>query len=756
MPIQHRILRQLMYSSMHFREDSIHNAESGTCRWIFNVDQMSGKDDDIHFQAHKKLREDARDKFVSWLQSGKGIFHICGKAGSGKSTLMKYIRNNPRTKRELTTWAKEEQLVIAFFYFSNNAGDELQMSLDSLYRSILFECLSQCPNLIPEVFPQQWQTLKTMNGDDRLFSNEFRKSKVAEAFRILVSKRLDPQYRFCFFIDGLDEYQGDTYEHWKLAEMLSDWTSGDGIKICASSRPHTEYLETFCAPGHMRIILQKLNAYDIYIFSKTLLEKDRHFVKIQNIYLNLASQITDKSEGVFLWAVFAVRIIMTSLGYDDDPQSLITKLDLLPEELDQLYQRLLASVDKHDRAQCYKMLYLTLQDPYKPLALSAVSYSWINDIDDPAFPPLNPHAYDENECSRREKHVERQLDKTTKGLLEVVETEFEYSLASPFLKYRRVQFLHRTVREFLTEKPDKDDFKMHFPYSPPGEVYGKLRIAEIVYKCPSSLSNSTDQITTTVYESMLSLSQSRNDKLWALSSSLVAQFRLACEKMLVGMTTQGFMSINQLQSSSRGSFMHLAICSGQHDYVMHELKRTVHFSELDQDVNLSLIISALSFGRIGLALELLTNDVPIDRKFSLHHAFKPQNGEMNPGRIVPIWFLAIYVGLLPLCERRSREYLQQALQFWKILKDRVAISFDTNECGLIFAKKDSKDENYIYVRNAFEILIEHYSSLVDNLEPNRDPSSYTKLMQGCSIYSEPFRVNFHDNTMDNQWKWRIF
>src|SRR5258708_4006677 len=90
-------------------------------------------------------RQLARDQFVCWLRSGNGIFHVCGKAGSGKSTLLKYIQHSPRTKQELEIWAGDNNLVLGHFYFSNNAGLESQMSLDSLHRSILFECLKECP-----------------------------------------------------------------------------------------------------------------------------------------------------------------------------------------------------------------------------------------------------------------------------------------------------------------------------------------------------------------------------------------------------------------------------------------------------------------------------------------------------------------------------------------------------------------------------------------------------------------------------------
>lgn len=46
-----------------------------------------------------------REPFLRWLSSGNGIFHISGKLGSGKSTLMKFLCDHERTTVELQKWA---------------------------------------------------------------------------------------------------------------------------------------------------------------------------------------------------------------------------------------------------------------------------------------------------------------------------------------------------------------------------------------------------------------------------------------------------------------------------------------------------------------------------------------------------------------------------------------------------------------------------------------------------------------------------
>ena len=48
------------------------------------------------------MKVDARNRIVYWLTSGGGIFHVCGKLGSGKSTLMKYLCEQSATKDMLS------------------------------------------------------------------------------------------------------------------------------------------------------------------------------------------------------------------------------------------------------------------------------------------------------------------------------------------------------------------------------------------------------------------------------------------------------------------------------------------------------------------------------------------------------------------------------------------------------------------------------------------------------------------------------
>lgn len=864
-PVQHRILRQLMYSSMHFREESIHNAESGTCKWIFeeveeisaseqitdqidepregknnesladeletsslsenaakinesqsNIDhdmsQQPGeedvKDSDLAhnsfpnssaknetfgedlYQKSQHIRRNTGAQFRWWLRSGKGIFHICGKPGSGKSTLMKFIRSQPRTRHELEQWAGCKELVLAYFYFSNNTGDESQMSLDSLYRSILFECLSQCPDLISEVFPSQWRNFNASNADSLLESNEFTKPKILDAFNILTSKRLNPRYRLCFFIDGLDEYHGDTYEHWKLARMLRDLSKGNDLKICASSRPHTEYLDTFCLPDHVRILLQDLNAYDIYVFSRKLLESDEKFPQIRDVYLDLAAQLSERSEGVFLWAVFAVRMILASLGYGDDPQTLARDLDIVPEQLDALFEKLLASISKQNRNLCDKFLCLTLMNPFN-YSLAAVSYSWVKDLENPGFPPPDASPYSENEIMLREKSVERQLDRLTKGLLEIVETSSRIGIRpaakSPHQTgpWKVVQFLHRTFREFLQERLQQNGFLQNFPSFTPGEIYGKIRLAEISYGCPLTMAQDIGLRAIFIVHGMYMLSPSLSNGLWGLPPAMTERLGLICRQtnFFVYCSNIGCRKFDS-RDDIHGLFLYLAACSGHEEYICHQLEKDARLLKYE-DESISMILSALHEGHTSLASKLLRQGGSVYRQISLHRAFPRSDHQFLDTQIAPIWLVAVYKALdyeFGVLNPPDNVLSLKAIQLWEFVQEHVVNSVDAEEwnCEVVIHATKS----CVKLSDLLQMIAGYYSqefpsymkqecwqivrcmsaSTVqpDEYDPPKTPGEPT-LANGSNLISvlkrtggPKFEVKFHNYFMNHEWCHRLF
>jgi hypothetical protein len=410
-----RILQQLWFDDLYDREDNIHEAEGNTFEWILD----DGQDDQKHDQnketesdreapkdisrpkelqdqqlnnasdqgeesdngaeeessstsqitssldsrvtpdtRERELRIRTRSTFQEWLKQGNSIFHISGKAGSGKSTLMKLIVNDQRTYKFLDEWAGEKELVTAQFFFWR-AGSETQRSRKGLYRSLLFESLKKCPHLIQDVFPEAHSAFKKKSRENSIDQLLFRAEYIEEAFRKLVSLPSPLGCRICLFIDGLDEYGDDSvdnYEYEKLAKNLITWTKNSDIKILASSRPYQEFLDVF--PEDFRIHLHKFNANDIQSFSRHMFEADDQFSLVKDHYQHLVWRIVEYSAGVFLWARLVARSLIVSIHRGDPVESLENQLKVTPKDITKLYEHFFNSISKGEQERAFKMLLL--------------------------------------------------------------------------------------------------------------------------------------------------------------------------------------------------------------------------------------------------------------------------------------------------------------------------------------------------------------------------------------------------------------
>lgn len=121
---QDRILKCLFFEGMNRRSNMVVETHSDTYEWILEdnsmtkespeeeeEDRTSGKIPDQPKEIEDTEKVQARDKLRTWLESSssRDVFHLSGKLGSGKSTLMKHIRGSARTEEKLKKWAGEHK-----------------------------------------------------------------------------------------------------------------------------------------------------------------------------------------------------------------------------------------------------------------------------------------------------------------------------------------------------------------------------------------------------------------------------------------------------------------------------------------------------------------------------------------------------------------------------------------------------------------------------------------------------------------------
>ena len=253
---ENRILQSLAFATMKSRHEAISEAHSRTFRWIFKQNNRA--------PGHAL---NANGGFVDWLETKNGIFWVSGKAGSGKSTLMKFICSHDVTRRHLRVWAANDTLIVANHFFWN-VGSSMQKSIRGLLQSLISRILRQCPKLIPLACPSRW-----IPQADFAVEEPWTTSELLETMERIQLQSEIPA-RFCFFIDGLDEYDG---YHREVADILRTFCKHPNLKICISSRPWNVFEDAFGGEV-FKIYLHELTKRDIELYVKEKLECHPNFV----------------------------------------------------------------------------------------------------------------------------------------------------------------------------------------------------------------------------------------------------------------------------------------------------------------------------------------------------------------------------------------------------------------------------------------------------------------------------------------------
>ena len=142
------IVHSLFYPDISSRQEQVDDQFDGiknSYDWIFDDPRTHRLESyDKYSSQHQEHRW---DDFARWLKSGHGVYWINGKAGSGKSTLMNHICNHSRRLKLLGEWYSDRRLLTPTFFFWN-AGTRLQKSIDGLLRSLVYQMLKECRELV--------------------------------------------------------------------------------------------------------------------------------------------------------------------------------------------------------------------------------------------------------------------------------------------------------------------------------------------------------------------------------------------------------------------------------------------------------------------------------------------------------------------------------------------------------------------------------------------------------------------------------
>ncbi|GAM90424.1 hypothetical protein ANO11243_084670 [Dothideomycetidae sp. 11243] len=330
--IQEFFLDSLSFPSMHDREEQVSRAHAQTFEWFFKDDTLEPPCSDNPTATHE---------FIPWLKAidNERIFWINGKAGSGKSTLMRLIAKHKQTSASLNEWAAGAPLiVIAFFFWTG--GSVLQRSQTGLLRSLLHQLLDQRRDLIGWVFPELWLACQdTKKRVDMLMI--WTQIDLSRGF-LKALQLASRDSKICLFIDGLDEYDGHEGVVIRLVRDLVAVSSR--VKACVSSRPWQAFERAFQNVPH--IMLSDLTGIDM---TRYTMDKLQGLTHLQSTVKQASAADMDKltaavlkqADGVFLWTSLALRVITGKADRSTTFDSLTQALLDLPSDLEDLFRHLL-------------------------------------------------------------------------------------------------------------------------------------------------------------------------------------------------------------------------------------------------------------------------------------------------------------------------------------------------------------------------------------------------------------------------------
>ena len=430
------LLASLRYSGMKDREGRISEAHQSTFQWLF-----------------KDSNNDKWTNFKDWLESDDKLYWITGKAGSGKSTLMKYIcypvefmeglNPAPRCREYLTTWSGDKRLVISSFYFWNS-GIQMQMTQRGLLMSLLHKILEQCPELAPLACPNRWEAICLFGDDPQDWEEQELRDTLCRTTKSV--SQLDATV--ALFVDGLDEFHGKPDE---LISLFQDILNFPNVKICVASRPWVEFQDAF--KHKPSLMLEYLTYDDIKSFVTSRFHNEPVFVQLcrreEEFADQLIEDIVSKAAGVFLWVALVVSSLLAGMSFGDRVSDLKRRLNLLPPDLSKLYEKMLLSLDQFYLEHTAQLFSLVGASSV-PMNLVLASFA---DEDDPDFAlrrEIRPLSGDE--IVLRMDTMRRRINSRSKGLLEVkglVSTPEGVGYVPWNYEQCTVQYLHRTVKDYI-------------------------------------------------------------------------------------------------------------------------------------------------------------------------------------------------------------------------------------------------------------------------------------------------------------------
>jgi hypothetical protein len=504
----------------------------------------------------------------------------------------------------LRAWTSGKRLVRGDHYFWI-LGEHVQKSIEGLLRAAFHALLSGLSqsgvseNLetIQHVCGSRWQS--TDKG--RAWSSKELKDKISRL-------ALTSNAKIFLIIDALDECNpqdrlGD------LADVIVWLSSLPNVKLCVSCRPWAPFTTRFVKATMLH--LDQLTYHDMVVYIEKRLRCEENQTDLRSDFREgalpakqLTYDIAGAANGVFLWVELVVNALCSEIRTGCSVDQLRLTISEFPTDLDDYFQHLIfnrigttrQNVTKTAAALKLAMIIhshkvkvdkvrpgcdVPMADDYLNFWLLSVGqlkpgFSW-TDPSDPRYSALD--------ARKKLSQTKAFLEETCKDLLVIREHKQSYNDLWGNRTHEQsynVEFLHRTVFDFLRENPASLPIEKHAPghFSDEGFAMDLLklrcicRLREIDEDCVSSQTLLGDILN---FQHRLTL-EIHQPWLLACESTVLDTFRTRCS--CLGLS---HLSNEYFAARCASSGLHIYLLETAQDMPHHALTDTITIDRYHYD-----------------------------------------------------------------------------------------------------------------------------------------------------------------------------
>lgn len=404
--------------------------------------------------------------------------------------------------------------------------------------------------------PRRWESICLFNKDSTPPGITELKATLDKAMEYVCSKA-----KVCLFIDGLDEFEGESEDLMSLVTWVKTLVEVSPVKLCVASRPWRVFEDALQDRPHL--LMEDFNFKDIQQYVWKRFHDDDNFRAKRQMEATFCNQLLDeivtKADGVFLWVHLVCSSLLQAMSRGDLAGDLRRILTELPVQMEKLYGHILENLDLKDHAAKYFMLLQAcLERP------DALTFSFADDIgEDGEFSlKMTKESLTGAELQYRATELRKRLNSRCKGILSLSMQPLEL-IDNPLpFDIETVQYCHRSAKDYLTIDANKERLirMLEAPFDP------HLRLCSAYlarWKCFLGTASKAGSFTSiyTCAEHAAKVANESSDMMIRVLDDLDPDLDYASHRVYVGRHWFG------------GNLLSLAVILGISEYVKHKIQR---------------------------------------------------------------------------------------------------------------------------------------------------------------------------------------